>query len=602
MSTTPLLTVRNLSVSVPDRGGQRTITTGIDLDLARGEAIAIVGESGSGKSLTARAIACLLPRQIAASGSVQFDELDLMRLTERELRSVRGHRIAMLLQDPFTMLNPLMRAGSVVDEMLPDQLRQRASRRQERRRRLAEVGLDDDVVQRMPFQLSGGMCQRVAIAAALARDPELLIADEPSTALDATTQADVVKLLHRLQTERGMSMILVTHDLRLAFATCRRVYVLYAGSLMEVGHTETLEADPHHPYTLGLLLSEPSAERRTVRMTFISGSVPQAGDVIDRCAFADRCDWAIEICRERKPDLMSAGPGRLSACVRWRELRPQMRQLRGQSRAAVTAPRLRPASQQPLVSVRNLTKTFVMRRGRTVRALRGVSIDVYPAESVGLIGESGAGKTTLGRCLIGLHRSTDGAIDIAGIPATDFAALSADQRSLVRRQIQMIFQNPYATLNPRHSVRRILTEALRAAGTPATEIAARVRALLGEVEIPQTYADRRPLSLSGGERQRVAIARALAVRPRVLVCDEPSASLDISVQAQVLNLFRRLQQTDGMSFLFITHNPAVARQMTDRIYVMRDGEVVEHGLTEDVFTSPKHPYTRRLIWSSTGGR
>lgn len=603
MSTPPLLAVRNLSVTATDGAARRTITAGIDLDLAGGEAIAIVGESGSGKTLTARAVARLLPTGTAASGVVRFGGLDLMTLTERELRSVRGHRMSMLLQDPFTMLNPLMRTGAVIDEMLAGQHRPRAARATEVRRRLAEVGIGEDVLHRMPFQLSGGMCQRVAIAAALARDPELLIADEPSTALDAATQAEVVELLHRLQTQRGMGMILITHDLRLAFSACQRIYVLYAGSLVEVGDVTALETDPRHPYTLGLLRSEPSAARRMPQLEAIPGAVPRPDDVAGRCAFADRCAWAADPCLARKPALVQVAPARLSACVRWREIHPEMRRaLRGQNTAPTPDPGPGPAPERPLVRVRGLTKTFAMRRGSAVHALRGVSIDVFRAETVGLLGESGSGKTTLARCLVGLETPTTGTIDITGVSAADFGALSHAQRSLLRSRVQMVFQNPYSTLNPQHSVRRCLAEALRAAGTPTREIAARVRTLLREVELPETYLDNRPRALSGGERQRVAIARSLAVRPRLLVCDEPVSSLDISVQAHVLNLFRHLQQTQGLSYLFITHDPAVARQVADRIYVMQGGTVVEHGPADDVLTHPRHPYTRRLVRSGASGR
>jgi len=252
--------------------------------------------------------------------------------------------------------------------------------------------------------------------------------------------------------------------------------------------------------------------------------------------------------------------------------------------------------ERALVSVRDLAKTFVLRRGRTVHALAGVSLEVLPAESVVLIGESGAGKTTMARCLIGLETPTAGTIEVAGVPATNFGAISREERFLLRRMVQMVSQNPYSTLNPRHSVRRCLSEALRVAGTPRRAVEARIRTLLREVGLPETHADRRPASLSGGERQRVAIARALAARPKMLVCDEPVSALDISVQAHILNLLRRLQREHGLSYLVITHDPAVARQMADRVYVLHDGRVVEHGPASDVLTRPRHPYTRRLIY------
>jgi peptide/nickel transport system ATP-binding protein len=594
MTTEPLLAVRGLSISA----GGRAITVGTDLDVGRGETVAIVGESGSGKSLTAKAIARLLPRGVTATGSIRYDGAELTSLAERDMRPLRGRRISMLLQDPFTMMNPLMKCGKHIEEMLRGNpaLSNRAAMKAEVLRRLGEVGIaDPDVAERMPFQLSGGMCQRVAMAAALARDPELLIADEPSTALDVTTQAEIMKLLKRVQEARSMGLILITHDLRLAFSTCDRIHVLYAGSLLEVGNTHAVEPDPFHPYTLGLLLSEPPADRRVPKLIAIRGQVPRADSVADRCAFADRCDWANDKCLAGKPSLLEFAPGRWTACIRRDEIVDEMRALRAAGIAAdavaameITAP--------AIIRVRDAKKTFAGRRGRGVQALKGVSIEVRPGESVGLVGESGSGKTTLGRCLVGLETPTAGTVEIDGRNASDFGAMTQADRSATRRTIQMVFQDPYSTLNPRHSVRRALTEAVRTAGAEAmAHIDGRVSELLKEVGLPESYADRRPASLSGGERQRVAIARALSVGPKILVCDEPVSALDVSVQAQILNLFKRLQTELGLSYLFITHDLAVVRQIADRIYVLYLGEIVEEGPTEEVMGNPKHTYTRRLL-------
>jgi peptide/nickel transport system ATP-binding protein len=596
----PLLSVRGLAIAAAAPGGERLIASGIDLAIGRGETIAIVGESGSGKSLTAKAIARLLPPGVAARGEIRFDGIELTRLPEREMRRLRGRRIAMLLQDPFTMLNPLLRCGAHVEEMLAGraEFAGRAARKAEVARRLGEVGIDAEAVAgRMPFQLSGGMAQRVAIAAALAGDPELLIADEPSTALDVTTQAEVMRLLKRVQASRGMSLVLITHDLRLAFATCDRVHVLYAGSLLEVGAAAAVEADPAHPYTLGLLLSEPPAARRVQRLIAIPGAVPRADAVQGICGFAERCDWAEPRCRTGKPPLAPLGD-RLTACIRRPEIAEAMRALRRQ--ALADAPPTAPPAADALLSAAGVEKSFAGRRGRPVRALKGVSIELAAGESVGLVGESGSGKTTLGRCLVGLETPGGGAITIDGIAATDLARLPAGERARLRRTIQMVFQDPYSTLNPKHSVRRCLAEALRAGGA-AGPLDARVGALLQEVGLPVAFAERRPAALSGGERQRVAIARALAVGPRILVCDEPVSALDVSVQAQILNLFKRLQEERGLSYLFITHDLAVVRQVVDRVYVLYLGEIVEQGPTEDVMTRPQHPYTRRLLDSIPRG-
>ena len=591
----PMLSVRGLAVSAAGHA----ITTGTDLEIGRGETIAIVGESGSGKSLTAKAIARLLPPGVSATGSVIYDGIDLLQLPEREMRNVRGRRLSMMLQDPFTMLNPLMKSGLHIAEMLHGrpEFRDRAALKAEVARRLGEVGITDpDVGERMPFQLSGGMSQRVALAAALANDPELLIADEPSTALDVTTQAEIIKLLKRVQQARGMSLVLITHNLRLAFSTCDRIYVLYAGSLLEVGTARAVEEDPFHPYTLGLLLSEPPADKRMPKLIAIRGKVPSASEVVGRCAFADRCDWALDQCRAGTPALASLSPGRFTACIRRAEIAPEMRGLRAAALEAAEAPAPPDTTIQPIVRAANIIKNFAGRRGRVVQALKGVSIEVRPGESVGLVGESGSGKTTLGRTLVGLETPTGGTIEIAGRDASDFAAMTNADRAATRRTIQMVFQDPYSTLNPRHSVRRSLSEAIGTTGSfAAPVIDARIAELLREVGLPEHYAERRPSSLSGGERQRVAIARALSVKPKVLVCDEPVSALDVSVQAQILNLFKRLQAELGLSYLFITHDLAVVRQVAERIYVLYLGEIVEQGPAEEVIGRPKHPYTKRLI-------
>jgi peptide/nickel transport system ATP-binding protein len=591
----PLLAVRNLAISAFGLA----ITAGTNLEIGRGETVAIVGESGSGKSLTAKAIARLLPPGVTATGSILYDGVDLMSLPEREMREFRGRRLSMMLQDPFTMLNPLMKSGLHIAEVLRgrSEFRGRAALKAEVARRLGEVGITDpDVAERMPFQLSGGMSQRVALAAALANDPELLIADEPSTALDVTTQAEIIKLLKRVQQGRGMSLILITHNLRLAFSTCDRIYVLYAGSLVEVGTARAVEEDPFHPYTLGLLLSEPPVDKRVQKLIAIRGQVPRADAVMGRCTFADRCDWATEECRAAAPPLAELAPGRLTACIRRTQIAPEMRALRGAVLDhAAELPPLEPAT-QPIVRATAVVKDFAGRQGRIVQALKGVTIEVGPGESVGLVGESGSGKTTLGRTLVGLETPTRGRIEVAGVDASDFAAMNNSDRAATRRTIQMVFQDPYSTLNPRHSVRRSLSEALGTIGRlSASELDARIAELLREVGLPEHYADRRPSSLSGGERQRVAIARALSVNPKVLVCDEPVSALDVSVQAQILNLFKRLQQELGLSYLFITHDLAVVRQVAQRIYVLYLGEVVEHGRAEDVIGCPRHPYTKRLI-------
>jgi peptide/nickel transport system ATP-binding protein len=600
-----LLDVRGLSISAVSGAFRKTITVGTELTVAPGETVGIVGESGSGKSLTARAIVRLLPPDVVATGSVLFGGTDLMQAPHRRLRAIRGRRLSMMFQDPFTMLNPLLRCGKHIEEMLTDEAGRRGRRRrrkEESLRRLAEVGITDpDVAGRYPFQLSGGMRQRVALAAALARDPELLIADEPTTALDVTTQAEILQLLKSVQQARGMGLLLITHDLRVAFSACDRVYVLYAGSELEVGTAAEVEGEPLHPYTLGLLLSEPPAERRMRELVAIPGSVPSPDEVATMCAFAPRCRWAQDVCRATKPALSPVGSGRLTACVRIHDIRDEMAALRDQALGRGLEAAVAAATARPVLRIEGLVKTF--RTGRTTRveALKGVSLEVAPGESVGLVGESGSGKTTVGRCVVGLEAPTAGSIEIEGTQVADYGRLSSEGRAKMRRTVQMIFQDPYSTLNPRHSVGRSLWEAIRVdrdgQGSQRSERRKIVEELLRRVGLPPSHAARRPSALSGGERQRVAIARALSVQPALIVCDEPVSALDVSVQAQVLNLLKSLQREYGIGYLFISHDLAVVRQMADRVYVLYRGEIVEAGPTGRVMADPQHWYTRRLIES-----
>ncbi|HEX6931804.1 MAG TPA: ABC transporter ATP-binding protein [Streptosporangiaceae bacterium] len=594
----PVLEVEGLRIERLRPGRRDTIVKAVDLALGPGETIGIVGESGSGKSMTARAIMGLLPPALVASGQVRYRGSNLLELTEREWQAMRGGEIGLILQDPFTMLNPVMTCGRIIGESLPKEPRlSRDARREEVVRRLAEVGIRDaSVAGRYPFQLSGGMRQRVGIAAALARDPRVLLADEPTTALDVTTQRDVLALIKGIQAARGMSLILITHDLRVAFAVCDRVYVLYAGSLIEVGSSAEVDAEPLHPYTLGLLLSEPSAERRTGELVAIPGSVPAPDDVASSCTFAPRCRWAAAPCTEESPRLAEVEPGRLSACVRLPEIRAEMATVRRQSEQEDRPGSSSRGAATALIQVQDARKEF--RNGRrAVTALDGVSIEVGEHESVGIVGESGSGKTTLARILVGLEQATSGQIAIDGMPATKWASLSAKDRRKLRSTIQIVFQDPYSSLNPMRSIGSILREAI-ALGEPAMKDRnAEVSNLLRSVGLPADYAGRKPVALSGGERQRVAIARVLAAQPRILICDEPVSALDMSVQAQILNLLINLRAERGLGYLFITHDLSIVRQVTERLYVMHRGRIVESGPTEEVLSRPRDPYTATLLES-----
>jgi peptide/nickel transport system ATP-binding protein len=595
-----LLKVDGLQIAAAARGNVRTIVNRLDLYVRQGETVGIVGESGSGKSLSARAIMRLLPSGVIASGSVMFGETDLLKVPEREMQLLRGRKISMMFQDPFTILNPLKRSGQHITEILGAPYGgnpSTSSRHAEMLRRLAEVDITDpDVADRLPFQLSGGMRQRVALAASLARDPELLIADEPSSALDVTTQAEVLKLIQSIQKARGMGMVFITHDLGTAFAVCDRIYVLYAGSVVETGPSGLLRDDPFHPYSLGLLMSDPPVDRSLVKLPTIEGFVPRADQVLGQCPFAPRCRWSIPECKASAPALVRLEEERWSACIRIKDIHAEMINQRrldiSQGKEAVDADK-----QKNLVEVSGLSKTFHLKQSRSVHAVRYVSLYVSENESVGLVGESGSGKTTLGRCLVGLEQPDNGTVKICGIVATDFGKLSFEERRAVRRTIQIVFQDPYSSLDPWQTIGSCLAEALSLIDVPHTDRQAEAVRLLKQVGLPPEYAGRRPVALSGGERQRIAIARALATKPRLLVCDEPVSSLDVSVQAQILQLFRQLRDELGLSYLFITHDLAVVRQMADRVYVMHQGEFVEEGSVIAVLDHPQDPYTQRLLAS-----
>jgi len=591
----PCLDVAALTVCGWRDGVREPIAESMDLRVLPGESVAIVGESGSGKSVTARAVLDLLPRGLETAGDVQIGDRPYLRIRGSERRSMRGRRVAFVMQDPFTMLNPLQKVVQQVTAAMrtPDGKRlPRAARRQECATRLAEVGITDPtVLDRYPFELSGGLRQRVAIATAVAQDPEVLIADEPTTALDVTTQKEVLLLLDRLRRTHGMGLVLITHDLRVAFSTCDRIYVMYAGQIVETASSDALRRAPRHPYTAALLRSEPPLDRRLELLPTIPGSVPAPGSRPTGCRFAPRCSFAEEECRT-SPQTLSVGASRHEVrCRRAEELGPQLKE------ATPQAPTLPTGSGNDhgvrLVRLRGARRVF----GNKV-AVAGADIDVFAGESVGVVGESGSGKTTLARMIVGLTRPNGGSVEVGGVDLAA-ASLSRADWAAVRATAQMAFQDPSSTLNPRRSVGSTLKDGLRLAGR--TDLDTGAAELLERVGLTAAYATRRPSQLSGGERQRVAIARALSRDPEIVVCDEVVSALDVSVQALILNLLRELQRDLGLTYLFISHDLAVVRQITDRVYVMNQGEIVEHGLTAQVLDDPRHPYTRALIDSIPTG-
>ncbi|MEU6841984.1 ABC transporter ATP-binding protein [Streptomyces sp. NPDC046716] len=608
----PLLDVRGLRVIAT--GDAVTLLDGVDLRVGPGESVAVVGESGSGKSLTTRAVVGLLPEGTAvAGGSVRLGGDEVLNLPERARHALRGRRVTLLMQDPFTMLHPQLTCGrQIADGLRPDlpalaaatgRRARNAARRAEVAARLAEVGLGPETADRYPHELSGGMRQRVAAAAALAGDPELLIADEPTTALDAANQQAVLDLLRGLQRDRGMGLVLITHDLRVAFSSCDRVYVLYAGAVLEQGRSAELGANPRHPYTRGLLLAEPSVRRRYERLPVIPGSVPAPDGRGPGCPFADRCAHAAPVCRTTPARLRPEEPGvRQSACVRAAELGDGPGTPRPPATAAPDRPTGPRAEDTPALRLEGVHRVFGSGPQRHT-AVRDVSLTVARGRVTALVGESGSGKTTLARIAVGLETFSAGSVEVGGVPLTAGRRPAGAERAALAARTQIVFQDPYSSLNPLRTVGATLREALSAAGrldatgrrARSAQAAALVAELLTQVGLPGHYAGRRPGVLSGGERQRVAVARALAVRPELLICDEAVAALDVSVQAQLLNLLADLRRTEGFAVLFITHDLGVVRQIADDVAVMYRGELVERGPAAEVLDRPRHDWTRRML-------
>ncbi len=593
-----MLTIRDLSVEI--RTGERTVRpiTGVDLDLARGETLGIVGETGSGKSMTGLSIMGMLPSgSTITSGSIRFDGEELAGMDPHAYRALRGRRISMVFQDSLTALNPTQRVGDQVAEPL---LLHGLARRSEALRRaeemLALVGIPrpSERMRDYPHQLSGGMRQRVMIAMALIAEPDLLIADEPTTALDVTIQAEILELLGRLKEQLGMAMILVTHDMGVVARHADRVGVMYAGRLVETGPTRSLFRSTRHRYTRALLDSIPSlAQDRGLELFSIPGSPPDPAEMVPGCRFAPRCAAATERCRTERPPLEGDG-GHVFAC--WN---PVMGATAVAQRRALPLAHAVPASAEPRLEVVDLVQEHPVSgwapkgRRRTVKAVSGVSFAVRAGETLGLVGESGCGKSSLGRMLVAMDRPTAGEVRLEGAKVSGVRRRELGAR---RAKLQMMFQDSGAALDPKMTIGTILREplAIQGVGTPA-ERTERAIALLDSVGLGPSILERYPHELSGGQRQRIGLARALALDPDVLVADEPVSALDVSIRSQVLNLMRAQQRERGLSSVVISHDLAVIRYLSDRVGVMYLGKIVEVGATDDVYERPAHPYTAGLL-------
>jgi len=607
---TPILDVRDLRTQFFTDAGIVRAVDGVTFSVAAGETLGIVGESGSGKSVTALSLMRLLdePSRIVG-GEVRFQGRDVLAMNADELRALRGDGIAMVFQDPMTSLNPVLRIARQLVETM--RAHGRFDEEEATTRAVSLLGrmgitAPERAINSYPHQFSGGMRQRVMLAMGFANEPALLIADEPTTALDVTIQAQILDLIVELNRDFGAAIILISHALGVIANVCQRVIVMYAGEVVEEGPTEQVLADPRHPYTWALINAVPRIDRHlpgTRRLTTIEGAPPDPLAIPSGCRFAARCPFRIEKCDEH-PALIELVPGRKARC--WvtqsgEPLPPPATALTASARAVVTPTETKPAeTAEPLLSVRALVKHFPLPRDgffgakKVVRAVEGVDLDVAAGETVGVVGESGCGKSTFARLVVRIHEPTAGSIRFAG---QEIAAASASAIRPLRRRMQMVFQDPYASLNPRMTVGDILSEPIRFHGLTKTaaETAERVEELLGAVGLNPKMAIRYPHEFSGGQRQRISIARALALKPEFVIADEPISSLDVNIQAQIINLLIELQERFKLTYLFIAHDLAVVRHISDRIAVFYLGKVMEIAPAEDLFTASLHPYTRYLI-------
>jgi peptide/nickel transport system ATP-binding protein len=595
--TDPLLSVEDLVVEFHTARGVVRAVDGVSWSVAPGETLALVGESGCGKSVSALAVMQLLakPAGRIAAGRVMFQGQNLLALSEAEMRERRGRDIAMIFQEPMTSLNPVLTIGMQLAEPLKIHLGMTED--QSRARSIELLGLVGiaDAERRLaqyPHHFSGGMRQRVMIAIGLACNPRLIIADEPTTALDVTIQAQILELMKDLTRRLGITLVLITHNLGVVARYADRVAVMYAGRMAEQGSAARVFGAPRHPYTVGLLRSVPRLDRaRGGMLETIEGAPPNMLHPPKGCRFAPRCRWRQEICAT-DPKLTEVIPGQFSACHFAQEMPPAPQPPSNHALAPLN-------EGATLLEVRSLTKHFPVRlRGffggtATVRAAQDVSFRISRGETLGLVGESGCGKTTVGRVVLQLERATGGQIIFDG---EDLATVSARRMKELRTRIQVIFQDPYSSLNPRMTVGGTISEPLRKRlGFTQAAAQARVEELLDQVGLLREMAERYPHQLSGGQRQRVGIARALAMEPDFIVCDEPVSALDVSIQGQIVNLLAELQGRLGIAYLFIAHDLAVVRHLSHRIVVMYLGRVMEAADRDTLYADPLHPYTQALL-------
>lgn len=599
MST--LLEVTDLAVTFATGGDPVTAVRGVSYRVEPGEVVAMVGESGSGKSVSAMAVVGLLPDHARVSGSVQLHGTELLGLDDGAMSRFRGKTVGMVFQDPMSALTPVYTVGDQIAEAI--EIHQpRVGRRAARRRavellELVGIAQPERRARAFPHELSGGERQRVVIAIAIANDPDLLICDEPTTALDVTVQAQILEVLKTARDVTGAGVLIITHDLGVVAEFADRALVMYAGRVVESADVHTLYRDRRMPYTVGLLGSVPRLDAaQGTRLVPIPGAPPSLAGLDPGCPFAPRCPLAIDECRLEEPELLSVGADHRAACIR-------TDQVEGRSAADIygvstEAHAAESGDPSVVVRVRDLTKTYRLTQGvlrRTVgevRAVDGVSFELRQGRTLGIVGESGSGKSTTLHEILELTGPESGSIEVLG---TDVNTLSRPARRSLRRDIQVVFQDPVASLDPRLPVFELLAEPLRANGFDKSHTNARVAELLDLVGLRRTDAIRYPAEFSGGQKQRIGIARALALQPKILALDEPVSALDVSIQAGIINLLLDLQALFGLSYLFVSHDLSVIKHLAHEVVVMHAGAIVERGDSRQVFANPQHEYTRQLL-------
>lgn len=597
----PLLEVTDLAVTFATGGDPVTAVRGVSYRVEPGEVVAMVGESGSGKSVSAMAVVGLLPEYARVRGSVRLHDTELLGLDDDAMSRFRGKTVGMVFQDPMSALTPVYTVGDQIAEAI--EIHQpRVGRRAARHRavellELVGIAQPERRARAFPHELSGGERQRVVIAIAIANDPDLLICDEPTTALDVTVQAQILEVLKTARDVTGAGVLIITHDLGVVAEFADRALVMYAGRVVESAEVHALYRDRRMPYTVGLLGSVPRLDAaQGSRLVPIPGAPPSLAGLDPGCPFAPRCPLAIDECRLEEPELLPVGADHRAACIR-------TDQVGGRSAADIygvstTAQSVRPDDSSVVVRVRDLTKTYrltkgvLRRRAGEVRAVDGVSFELREGRTLGIVGESGSGKSTTLHEILELTGPQSGSIEVLG---TDVTTLSSASRRSLRRDIQVVFQDPVASLDPRLPVFELLAEPLRANGFDKGRTNARVAELLEIVGLRRADAIRYPAEFSGGQKQRIGIGRALALQPKILALDEPVSALDVSIQAGIINLLLDLQALFGLSYLFVSHDLSVIKHLAHEVVVMRSGTVVERGDSRQVFDNPQHEYTRQLL-------